>query len=49
MEKLWKATESFIFPQSYSLRNASVPVAQWQSIALAAQKVVGSIPRKHTY
>ncbi len=26
-----------------------VPVAQWQSIVLAAQKVVGSIPRKHTY
>ncbi len=25
-----------------------VPVAQWQSIALAAQKVVGSIPREHT-
>ncbi len=26
-----------------------VPVAQWKSIALAAQKVVGSIPREHTY
>ncbi len=25
------------------------PVDQWQSIALAAQKVVGSIPREHTY
>ncbi len=24
-----------------------VPVAQWYSIALAAQKVVGSIPREH--
>ncbi len=24
-----------------------VPVAQWFSIALAAQKVVGSIPREH--
>ncbi len=27
---------------------ASVPVAQWWSIASAAQKVVGSIPREHT-
>ncbi len=26
-----------------------VPVAQWYSIALAAQKVVDSIPREHTY
>ncbi len=26
---------------------SSVPVAQWSSIALAAQKVVGSIPREH--
>ncbi len=26
-----------------------VPVAQWKSIALAAQKVMGSIPREHTY
>ncbi len=26
-----------------------VPVAQWLSIASAAQKVVGSIPREHTY
>ncbi len=26
-----------------------VPVAQWLSIALAAQKVVGLIPREHTY
>ncbi len=26
-----------------------VPVTQWQSIALAAQKVVGSIPKEHTY
>ncbi len=26
-----------------------VPVAQWWSIALAAQKVVGSNPRKHKY
>ncbi len=25
-----------------------VPVAQWWSIALAAQKVVGSIEREHT-
>ncbi len=24
-------------------------VAQWKSIASAAQKVVGSIPREHTY
>ncbi len=24
-----------------------VPVAQWLSIALSAQKVVGSIPREH--
>ncbi len=24
-----------------------VPVAQWLSIALAAQKVMGSIPREH--
>ncbi len=27
----------------------SVPVAQWQSIALAALNVVGSNPREHTY
>ncbi len=27
----------------------SVPVAQWESIVLAAQKVVGSIPREHKY
>ncbi len=27
----------------------SVPVAQWYSIELAAQKVVGSIPREHIY
>ncbi len=26
-----------------------VPVAQWYCIALATQKVVGSIPREHTY
>ncbi len=26
-----------------------VSVAQWQSIVLAVQKVVGSIPREHTY
>ncbi len=26
-----------------------VPVAQWLSIALAEQKVVGSVPREHTY
>ncbi len=28
---------------------SSVPVAQWLSIALAEQKVMGSIPREHTY
>ncbi len=27
----------------------TVPVAQWLSIVLAAQKVMGSIPREHTY
>ncbi len=26
-----------------------VPVAQWESIALAVQKIVGSIPREHPY
>ncbi len=26
-----------------------VPVAQWKNIALAVQKVVGSIPREHTF
>ncbi len=26
-----------------------VPVAQWLSIASATQKVVGSVPREHTY
>ncbi len=29
--------------------NLSSCVAQWKSIASAAQKVVGSIPREHTY
>ncbi len=36
-----------ISPSTVHMHN-SVPVAQWQSIALAAQKVVGSIPREHT-
>ncbi len=28
---------------------SNVPVVQWWSIALVVQKVVGSIPREHTY
>ncbi len=34
---------------SIILQVCGVPVAQWLSIALAAQKVVGSISREHTY
>ncbi len=32
-----------------SLKIIRVLVAQWWSIVLAAQKVMGSIPREHTY
>ncbi len=33
----------------WSSDSKSVPVAQWWNIVLTAQKVVGSIPREHTY
>ncbi len=35
-------------PERCSCSGTHVPVAQWYSIALAAQKVVGSIPSEHT-
>ncbi len=33
----------------FQINLINVPVAQWWSIALAEQKVMGSIPREHTY
>ncbi len=43
-------TEMIIFgPSASSVTGTYVPVAQWHSIVLAAQKVMGSIPREHEY